>query len=67
MEFKMSKNDPAFPTPDTHNDSGLTKREYAAIHILAGLAEYGFQQIVREKVVQNAIVLADLLFEEFEK
>jgi hypothetical protein len=31
-------NRPAFPVPTPHSDEGLTIREYAAIHILAGLA-----------------------------
>ena len=59
----MSKNDPAFPTPDLHNDDGLTKREYAAIHILAG-----FDKIINDtSAVKDAIRLADALFEELEK
>jgi hypothetical protein len=32
---KYAKNAPAFATPDGYTNSGLTKRQYAAIHFAA--------------------------------
>ena len=63
----MSANDQAFPGSDPSfaqsYRSGLTKREYAAIHILAG-----FDEIITDmSAVKDAIRLADALFEELEK
>lgn len=36
--MRLDTSDPAFPSPLDHNQYyGITKREYAAIHILSGL------------------------------
>lgn len=43
-------------------EAGLTKREYAAIHILAGM-----DSNYRYSYAKEAVMAADLLFDELEK
>ncbi|NGQ91491.1 hypothetical protein G5V65_11340 [Rhodobacter sp. HX-7-19] len=58
--------DSAFPSPETehmHYVPGLTKREYAAIHIAAALAGRGVM-FAGEDVAKRAVELADAVLRE---
>ena len=66
-----NKNAEAFPVDGEQNLHGLTKREYAAIHILAGLvgnhlresAVKDVSRAMRDETVDLAVELADRLLD----
>jgi hypothetical protein len=60
----MSSNNPAFPVADSPWQ-GMTKREYAAIEILQGLA--ASTKPGHNPSVVDAVYLATRLFEELAK
>ena len=63
-------NDPAFPTTLSKNPLGMTKREYAAIQIMAGYAasvEEGLAKVSADTRAQWAVAEADALFTELAK
>lgn len=60
----MSKSSSAFPGPDKY-ELGLSKREYAAILILQGLASLGTSNGQLPSVV-DAVNLADRLFKQLD-
>lgn len=53
----------AFPVDPDQNLCGLTKREYAAIHILAGLVQGVRNEVVLRQLPEDAIELADKLLD----
>lgn len=59
---------PAFPhCPDPDTYGGLTKREYAAIHIAAAIASRRIvanDRFTQEAVAQEAVALADAVLRE---
>lgn len=60
----MEKNqEPVFPRPYPYCDAGLTKREYAAIQIMAGYAANTADEVVGDisKRAQWAVKEADTL------
>lgn len=59
----MLGNWPAFPTPMHHQDSGMTLRHYAAVHILAGLMAHAASAVTRQDVAQ-VVEVAGWLVEE---
>ena len=65
----MSKRDQSFPGNDTSDyprySPGLTKREYAAIHIAAGIMAVSEELI--HPVWEEAVKIADKLLEELDK
>ena len=48
----------------TYETQGLTKREYAAVHILAGLIVRGG---IMPYAAERAVIIADDLFDQLEK
>ena len=58
------KNAEAFPASDAQNLGGLTKREYAAIHILAGMVNGIRNENVLRSLPKEAVRLTDLLMDE---
>lgn len=68
----LAENNPAFPVVigTLSNYSGLSKREYAAIHILQGMIPYQAATKVDEDEMQDRILhviqCVDLLFEKLE-
>lgn len=54
---------PAFPTED-HFHIGLTKREYAAIHIAAALISRGIVFTDNPDAAKRAVALADAVLRE---
>lgn len=64
------KDEPAFPTLNSTGESwetgGLTKREYAAIQIMAGFAA-NVGNPTLERAAQEAVRAADALLAELEK
>jgi hypothetical protein len=65
----MNANDPVFPTFDINGlkKDGLTKREYAAIKIMAGLAAFPDNSLDAESASLTSVIWADELFKELEK
>lgn len=69
----MLGNEHAFPRPHLTTGSGLTKREYAAIHIFAALAggitaagkSTGIEE--RDNIIDASVKAADALFERLGK
>ena len=60
------RNDCAFPATEDHC-AGLTKREYMATHILAGLAanppQFQAYNLSEEEKARKAVTMADQLIE----
>jgi hypothetical protein len=55
----------AFPVSNDENLGGLSKREYAAIHILAGMSKPHIDEEEAQRCyVEDAIALADKLMDE---
>ena len=64
----MSKNDPAFPVPPHHINLGLSKREYAAVQLLAAaMVGDEKEEVDWPQCIKHCIKLADDLFEELYK
>ena len=73
----MMSNESAFPHPKTNGPygedlkvyEGLTKREYMATHILAGLMACAFKpdNISYKEAAIAAVTMADALIEEIKK
>lgn len=59
-----NRNAEAFPVDGEQNLHGLTKREYAAIHILAGLVVGIRNEVVLRSLPEEAIALADTLLDK---
>lgn len=53
--------------PEDNGAAGLTKREYAAIHIFAALTNDRSGFVSNEKMAQVAVQQADALFNELDK
>lgn len=60
--------EPAFPQgmPEHGSHSGLTKREYFALHIFQGIIQFDLTSTNREKIIWS-IQAADQLLEKLEK
>jgi predicted O-methyltransferase YrrM len=56
----LRKHDPTFPIQDGNIYGGLTAREYAAVHIAAGLSQ--LIDLTAEEVAEEAVGIADALF-----
>ena len=66
----MNANQPAFPCPDRAEHYGLSKREYAAIQIAAGMAAYGDENAGNYSptgIALQAVAVADMLLTELDK
>ena len=59
-----NRNDPAAPCEE-YDDAGLTKKEYAAIHILSGFFSSNYDNF--DKAVSDSVQMADMLFNELEE
>jgi hypothetical protein len=61
----------AFPNPHVEGDDGLTCREYAAIHLTAGLiagvGNWPVSTGQQDKLAQIGVALADALMLELDK
>lgn len=68
----MDKSSPAFPFAENYPrdltfQMGLTKREYAAIAIMAGLMAYPGSSATAESFAPSAVSAADALLAELAK
>lgn len=62
-----NKNEPAFAcAAENGHQVGMTKREYAAIHILAGMVADP-ETDGETWMMKNAVIFADKLFERLDK
>ena len=65
LEKHNNKDAHAFPVNEYHDSNGLSKREYAAIHIMAALAvKYPYDRLC---LAEDTIFLVDGLFDRLEK
>lgn len=66
LEKHNNKDAHAFPVNEYHDSNGLSKREYAVIHIMAAIASARYPYD-RTRVLDDAIFLVDGLFDRLEK
>lgn len=66
--MKLNRHNPAFPLEGSFAPSGLTKHEYAAIKLMAGLMADPTQcESTMEDMAKTSIAAADELFRQLEQ
>lgn len=66
LPMHCNPDDQAFPSRSDPNKQGLTKREYAACKVLAGIVA-GHPGVEAKKAAEDAVAYADELFREMNK